>query len=115
MLRDGGVSVRDVMEGEPAPKAHRHGFSAPRGLERTAARGGFSRRGARKKRVTGPKPCRSGSEVFDVASGDVVGWVGVQAQVAVVGVAEAAFEFGAVVAAGLRQPVSEGVPQVVGA
>jgi len=39
-------------------------------------------RGARKKRVTGPKPrplVDVVSEVFDVAGGDVVGWVGVQA------------------------------------
>jgi hypothetical protein len=42
------------------------------------------------------------SEVFDVAGGDVVGWVGVEAQVAVVGVAEAALELGAVVPGGFR-------------
>jgi hypothetical protein len=34
------------------------------------------------------------SEIFDVAGGDVVGRVGVEAQVAVVGVAEASFELG---------------------
>ncbi len=34
------------------------------------------------------------SEVFDVAGGDVVGRVGVEAQVAVVGVAGASFELG---------------------
>ncbi len=34
------------------------------------------------------------SEVFDVAGGDVVGRVGAEAQVAVVGVAEASFELG---------------------
>jgi hypothetical protein len=34
------------------------------------------------------------SEVFDVAGGDVVGRVGVEAQVAFVGVAEASFELG---------------------
>lgn len=53
------------------------------------------------------------SEVFDVANGDIVGWVGVQAQVAVVGVSEAPLEFGAVVPGGFREPVPEGVAQVV--
>ena len=46
---------------------------------------------------------------FDVAGGNVVGWVGVQAQVAVVGVTEAALELGAVVPGGFREPVPEGV------
>jgi hypothetical protein len=54
-----------------------------------------------------------GSEVFDVAGGDVIGWVGVQAQVAVVGVPEAPLEFGAVVPGCFREPVPEGVAQVV--
>jgi hypothetical protein len=49
-----------------------------------------------------------GSEVFDVAGRDVVGRVGVEAQVAVVGVAEASFEFGPVVAGCFREPVPEG-------
>jgi alcohol dehydrogenase YqhD (iron-dependent ADH family) len=53
------------------------------------------------------------SKVFNVAGGDVVGWVGVKAQVPIVGVTEASFQFSPVVAAGFREPVAEGVPQVV--
>ena len=43
-----------------------------------------------------------GSEVFDVAGGDVVEWIGVETQVPVVSVAKASFQLGPVVAAGLR-------------
>ena len=49
------------------------------------------------------------SEILNPAGGDVLGWVGIEAQVAVVGVAEAAFELGPVVPGFLREPVAEGV------
>lgn len=52
-------------------------------------------------------------DAFSAPRINVVGRVGVQAQVAVIGVAEAAFEFGAVVAGGFGQPEGEGVAGVV--
>ena len=56
----------------------------------------------RKVRCGSTVPRAGWSEVFDVACGDVVWWVGVQAQLAVVGVAEAPIELGAVVSRGFR-------------
>jgi len=54
-------------------------------------------------------------EVLGPAGGDVLGRVGVEPQVAVVGVAESSFQFGAVVAGGGGEPVGEGVAGIVGA
>src|SRR5271154_410415 len=68
-----------------------------------------------KREVTSRHGRGFGSEVFDVAGGDVVGWIGVETQVAVGGVAKASLQSGPVVAAGLREPVAEGVAEVVGA
>jgi hypothetical protein len=50
------------------------------------------------------------SQILDPAGGDVVGWIGVEAQVAVVSVAEAPFELGPVMAGGFGEPVPECVP-----
>jgi hypothetical protein len=48
------------------------------------------------------------------AASDVVRRIGVDAQVPVVGMAQAAFEFGPVAPGGLRELEGEGVPAVVG-
>jgi hypothetical protein len=70
-------------------------------------------RWSRNPKLTTRGQGRKRSEVFDVAGGDVVGWVGVEPQIPVVGVAEASFQLSPIVAAGFREPVAEGVPQVV--
>ena len=79
--------IRTVRKLSPAANEHRVGWSGRgRGIAvRVAVASGEN-----------PHICltcwtRSRSEVFDVARGDVAGWVGVEAQVAVVGVAEASF------------------------
>lgn len=65
-----------------------------------------------KRRVTRFKPARS--HLFDVASGDVLGRVGVAVDVAAGLVAEAALQLEGVVAGDGGEGERERVPQVVG-
>jgi hypothetical protein len=56
---------------------------------------------------------RGSLQVLDVARGNVIGRVGVQAQVPVVGMAKPAFELGAVVPGRLRELERERVSQIM--